>query len=239
MATDTEPKAETRKTLKLGLAIAAVSAGLLVVVALLRNPEATSQASFTKPQGGGEAVDPAFIDPSTGKPRPGVTPEDIARFRESVRKQKKMELQGGESAKPGKLPNPFGLTPEQAESKRKVVLDPNGLVMERIFAWKSLQMAKQLTPEVNAVVYDMIRNSPDEETRVVLCENFRGERTEEIRGELIARLQNDPAQRVRERAALTLISIADDPIVLAALKKAVQTDPAASVRDIANSGVSR
>jgi hypothetical protein len=243
MATPTDPKTETKKTLQLGLFIAAASVGILVLIAVFRPAEPTADAVRNHPQGGPQTQEsqvPVPYTPTVPPPQE-MSPELREKYWSEMKAKALARAKEPARTAPGGPTNRYltKLTPEEREKQRAIVLDAGRRGADRAMSWRVLQMAGEHGPDVNQAVTQLLRSSSDPQLRATICEYLSADPDEQLKAELIERLRFDSEVRVREHAARALAANGQDPVARVALEYAMNTDPEEAVKAIARAVIFR
>ncbi len=112
-------------------------------------------------------------------------------------------------------------------------LDRSREEMLRVRAFQKLAARGALSREAATAMAELLQNSPQPLARTELSQASNGHLNDrpELVEALLARLQSDPHEMVRKRAAQALSDRRDDPRVRSALDQALTTDASFFVRD--------
>ena len=112
------------------------------------------------------------------------------------------------------------------------ILDPAATVAEVLAAHESLRGVEDAyTPDVVAVLMELGDTHADPEVRGDVWRLFDGRTHLPELVPSLLRALGDADFRVRREAAETLGNYADDPVVLAALRRIAESDPSPEVRE--------
>jgi HEAT repeat protein len=131
------------------------------------------------------------------------------------------------------------MTDAQVRHYGAVALDPQERPLHRVAAWKKLDLGGRATPEMTALMVNLLQSSQDSMTREAICQMFRNSSAAEVKESLILHLRSDPSDRVREQATMSLASLAEDQAARSALEWASVHDASVAVRAMASQGLLR